>query len=81
MSDSTTLTPPRTGGPPETLEALALFRMKTAVLADEPPAPPAEPVVVLVASANGGTIAVAPSAKIYVLAKFRPGVRVNVYDR
>lgn len=81
MSDSLVLTPPRTSGPPPTLEAEALFRMKTAALVDDPPPPPAEPVVVLVAGANGGQIAVAPSAKVYVLAHFRPGMKINVYDR
>jgi len=81
MTDSLTLSPPRTSGPPATLEAQALFRMKSAAMVDDPPAPPAEPVVVLVAGANGGTIAVTPSAKLYVLAHFRPGMKVNVYDR
>lgn len=81
MSDSLSLSPPGTSGPPPTLEAQALFRMKAAALVDDPPPPPAEPVVVLIAGENGGAIAVAPSAKIYVLAHFRPGTKVNFYER
>jgi hypothetical protein len=81
MSDSLTLAPPRAGGPPPTLEALALFRMKAAALHDKPAPPPKDPVVVLIAGEEGGTIAVAPTAKIIVLAEVRAGAKVRFFDR
>jgi hypothetical protein len=81
MSDSLTLTPPRTSGPPSTLESLALFRVKAAGFTDPRPAPKADPIVTLIAGENGGTIAVAPTAKIIVLAEVRAGVKVKFFDR
>ncbi|MGE0829244.1 MAG: hypothetical protein AB7O04_07835 [Hyphomonadaceae bacterium] len=81
MSDSLVLSPPRTGGPPPTLEGRALFRMKAAALSDAPPPPPADPVVVLIAGENGGQIAFAPTAKIILLAEVRAGVKVKFFDR
>jgi len=59
------------GGPPETLESLALFRMKAAGLYRRalPPAPGAE--IVLSASADGCMIAHAATDKLVILAAER----------
>ncbi len=81
MSDALTLTPPKTGGPPPTLEGRALFRVKAAALSDAPSPPPEDPAVVLIAQEGGGTIAMLPDPKIVVLAHVRPGARVNFYEK
>jgi hypothetical protein len=81
MSDTLALTPPRTNGPPSTLESLALFRMKAAALADPRPAPEPDPMIVLISGDKGGTIAIAPTAEIVVLAQVRAGVKVKFFDR
>lgn len=81
MSDALTLSPPRTSGPPATLEGRALFRVKAAALSDAPSPPAENPAVVLIAEENGGAIAMLPNAKVVVLAQVRAGTRVKFYEK
>lgn len=81
MSDALSHSPPRTSGPPATLEGRALFRVKAAALSDAPSPPSEDPAVVLIAEENGGTIAILPNSKVIVLADVRRGTRVNFYER
>ncbi|MGE0596658.1 MAG: hypothetical protein AB7P07_09830 [Hyphomonadaceae bacterium] len=62
-------------GPPATLEARALFRVKTAVLS-EPAAPPKpDPNLVWLPSADGGVVVYTSSAKLVILAEARQRLR------
>lgn len=78
---SETLAPERPVGPPATLEAISLFRVKAAALHDAPAPSSEDPVVVLVAGENGGVIAIAPGARVIALAQIRPGQRVRFLEK
>jgi len=70
MSDSLALTI-LGGGPPATLEARALFRVKTAALHEQAAPRPGDPNMVLVQGADGGVVVYPPSPKLAILAAER----------
>lgn len=79
MSEPLPLSPLRLSAP-ATLEAHALFRVKTAALS-QPAAPAkADPTMVLVTGADGGVVVYQPSDKLIILAAHRPRREAPRYD-
>ena len=74
MSEPLPLIPPRSG-PPPTLEAQALFRVKTAALSTPAAPPKADPDMIWMAGADGGVVVYGPSAKLVILAAARERLR------
>jgi hypothetical protein len=75
MSWSVAATPPLRGVAPATLEAMALFRVKTAAIS-EPAAPmKGDPNMVLLTGADGGVVVYPPSKKLVILAAARERLR------
>lgn len=70
MSDSLALTLP-SRGPPATLEARALFRVKTAALHGQAAPQAGDPSMILVTKADGGVVVYPPSTKLAILAAER----------
>ena len=71
MSDSLALTP-ALRGPPATLEAMALFRVKAAAGLHGPPAPAhSDPQVVVVPAPDGGVVVYPATPKLVILAAER----------